>query len=208
MYKVFFNDSTLIIGTENNKSILDSNFTLLNSDDDRIIDQVVCRMELSSMPLAFALVVEDPDRFWFSFRNRFTVIQAAGGLVRNKDACWLFIKRLGYWDLPKGKIEMNELPSSAAMREVEEECGLRGLIIRKELEPTFHLYRSPYIKHQNNLVLKETHWFLMEYHGSEDLVPQVEEHIEAVRWIPGYEMESVLEGTYLSLQDLIRKNYQ
>ena len=34
------------------------------------------------------------------------------------------IQRLGDWDLPKGKVEKREGVEAAAVREVQEECGL------------------------------------------------------------------------------------
>ena len=120
------------------------------------------------------------DTAWEHFKSQFVEIPAAGGLVRNSEGAFLFIKRLGVWDLPKGKIEKKETPELAAVREVEEECGLSGLQVINQLDSTFHIYRSPYLPHPNNLVLKETKWFLMNYSGNEIPVPQVEEDIHEV----------------------------
>lgn len=39
------------------------------------------------------------------FKKQFTVIEAAGGLVRSAKGNFLAIFRNGTWDLPKGKIE-------------------------------------------------------------------------------------------------------
>jgi len=36
-----------------------------------------------------------------------------------------------YWCLPGGSIETNELPSEAALRELQEECNLTGRIVRE-----------------------------------------------------------------------------
>ena len=49
---------------------------------------------------------------------------AAGGWVVNEfnEVLWIF--RLGFWDLPKGKVETNENIKECAIREVIEECGL------------------------------------------------------------------------------------
>src|SRR5438552_3388516 len=52
------------------------------------------------------------------------LIEAAGGIVKNTDGAYLFIYRLDKWDLPKGKIEKGEKTKEAAVREVEEECGI------------------------------------------------------------------------------------
>jgi 8-oxo-dGTP pyrophosphatase MutT (NUDIX family) len=37
------------------------------------------------------------------------------------------------WIMPKGSVESGELPRAAALREAEEEAGLRGVVARKPL---------------------------------------------------------------------------
>lgn len=54
-------------------------------------------------------------------------IEAAGGLIVNQKKEILFIYRNGKWDLPKGKIESEENPPEAALREVKEETGLKNV---------------------------------------------------------------------------------
>jgi 8-oxo-dGTP pyrophosphatase MutT (NUDIX family) len=132
-------------------------------------------------------------------------IPASGGLVKNDSGLFLFIRRFGVWDLPKGKIEKKESPENAAIREVGEECGLSELKIIKQLDSTYHIYRSPYLKYPDNLVLKETKWFLMSYAGSEIPIPEMEEDIEEVRWFSPTEFDQVLTNTYSSLRDLLAK---
>jgi 8-oxo-dGTP pyrophosphatase MutT (NUDIX family) len=107
--------------------------------------------------------------------------------------------------LPKGKIEKGETPESAAVREVEEECGVSGLSIMRQLDSTFHIYRSPYLKFPKNLVLKETMWFLMSCERKQSLAPQVEENIEEVRWFAMNELEKVRANTYSSIRDFLDK---
>ena len=75
------------------------------------------------------------------FTTYFKFIIAAGGLVKKNDEKFLFIKRWGIWDLPKGKVEKNESLEMAAVREVEEETNVGGLFVQKRLEDTFHIYR-------------------------------------------------------------------
>ena len=148
---------------------------------------------------------EDVEQLWAWFRQGYRFVQAAGGAVSDGNGRLLAIHRLGRWDLPKGKVELGEALEAAAMREVEEECGLSGLEIIRPLDSTFHIYRSPYLTFPKNLVLKETQWFLMHYSGSEMPVPQMEEDIVEVRWVTTSELVEVMSHTYRSLSEFLAK---
>src|ERR671920_1716165 len=64
-------------------------------------------------------------------------VQAAGGVVVRADGRIAVIHRPRYddWSLPKGKLDGDETFEQGALREVEEETGIRGRII-EELSPT------------------------------------------------------------------------
>jgi 8-oxo-dGTP pyrophosphatase MutT (NUDIX family) len=132
------------------------------------------------------------------FKSMFILVEAAGGLVKNKNGEYLFILRHGKWDLPKGKIEKGESIEEAAIREVEEECGISGLTIIKKMEPTFHTY----FLHEKS-ILKPTYWFEMDCSDTSTLVPQAEEGITEVRWIAAEGLEMVRKNTYESIKDVI-----
>ncbi len=206
MYKVFFNDSTIQIGSEMNKSLNNNITEMFNSLDYGVVNQIISQIESTSSPRDFYILNHDVNSAWSYFRSQFVEIPAAGGLVRNAERSLLFIKRLGVWDLPKGKIEKKETAELAAMREVEEECGLSGLQIIKQLDSTFHIYRSPYLSFPKNLVLKETKWFLMSYSCNEIPVPQVEEDIQEVAWFSLADLDQVYSNTYSSLSDFLEKS--
>ena len=206
MYKVFFNDSTIQIGSEMNKSLNDNISEKFNFGDYSLVNQIISQIEVSNSPADFFILDQDVSSVWSHFRRQFVEIPAAGGLVKNLDGSLLFIKRLGVWDLPKGKIEKNETPELAAIREVEEECGLSDLNIIRQLDSTFHIYRSPFLPFPKNLVLKETKWFLMSYSGNETPMPQVEEDIEKVTWFAPEDLGKVYLNTYLSLCDFLNKS--
>ena len=206
MYKVFFNGSIIQFGSEMNKSLnnnITEMFDLVSYD---VVNQIISQIESAETPLEFFILNPEIDTAWEHFRSQFVEIPAAGGLVRNLDDALLFIKRLGVWDLPKGKIEKKETPELAAVREVEEECGLSGLDVIKQLDSTFHIYRSPYLSFPKNLVLKETKWFLMSYLGNEIPVPQVEEDIQEVAWFSTADLDRVYSNTYSSLSDFLEKS--
>ena len=205
MYKVFFNDSTIHVGSEINKSLNNNTPEKFNSGDYNAVNQIISQIESTKIASDFFILNRQDNSGWSRFRSQFVEVPAAGGLVKNAGRSLLFIKRLGVWDLPKGKIEKKETPEKAAIREVEEECGLSGLKIVRQLDSTFHIYRSSYLPFPKNLVLKETKWFLMVYSGNEVPVPQVEEDIEQAAWFAPEDLNQVYSNTYFSLRDFLEK---
>jgi len=205
MYKVFFNDSTIQIDAQSKRSSKNNITQMAVGENPDFVNELVSRIESGSVTKEFVILNDDPHRIWHSFKNQLVEIPAAGGLVINNERSLLFIRRLGVWDLPKGKIEKKETPESAAIREVEEECGVSGLKIIRPLDSTFHIYRSPYLNFPHNLVLKETKWFLMSCKNQQSLVPQTDENIEEVRWFPIDELDNVRRNTYSSIRDFLDK---
>ena len=134
-----------------------------------------------------------------SFSLAFKVIEAAGGLVKNKKGEYLFIFRNGKWDLPKGKIEKGEGIKTAAIREVEEECGIGKLKIVKELESTYHTYHA-----EEKAILKRTYWFEMLCEDDSKLIPQKEEGITDVKWIAKKDLQEVNENTFDSIKEVMK----
>lgn len=132
------------------------------------------------------------------FSSMFRIIEAAGGLVKNQKGEWLFIFRHGKWDLPKGKIEKNESIETAAIREVEEECGISSLSIIKKLPSTYHTY---YLEERP--ILKRTYWFEMNCTDTSPLIPQLEEGITDVKWLKTTSLEKVYTNTYSSIAEVL-----
>jgi ADP-ribose pyrophosphatase YjhB (NUDIX family) len=141
---------------------------------------------------------ENEEQLFVYFSKLFKVIDAAGGLVKNKNAQWLFIFRHNKWDLPKGKLEKNEAITDAAIREVEEECGIKGLSIVKQIPSTYHIYFI-----NSKAVLKRTYWFEMDCTDQSPLVPQQEEGITDVKWLSKGELKKVWDNTYESVRDVM-----
>lgn len=145
-------------------------------------------------------VSENPEDQMNIFFSNFKNIEAAGGVVVREDKL-LFIKRNGYWDIPKGKREEDETPEETAVREIEEECGLNGkFTIRKKLIDTFHTYEF-----KNKSVLKKTYWFLIDFSGELSTNPQLEEGITEVAWLNPLEMNQIKSNTYNSIIDVLEK---
>jgi 8-oxo-dGTP pyrophosphatase MutT (NUDIX family) len=146
---------------------------------------------------------EHPQKAFKAFCGALTEIKAAGGVVR-RDGQILFIFRNGKWDLPKGKIDKGETTKQAALREVEEECGIEGHRIIKDLPTTYHIYQSPYKKTKGEWIVKPTFWFEMEYNGANEGEPQVAEGISELKWFSIKKLDEVLENTYENLKPLIQ----
>lgn len=145
------------------------------------------------------IVSHDLNQLWKDFRSHYKWLPAAGGLVRNTNLNQLlFIFRRGYWDLPKGKIDAGEDAPTAALREVEEETGVRDLKLLGELPTTYHTYRN----RKERRVLKPTYWFEMET-KQDELVPQTEEDIELATWQSIDATLNAQEPLYASLKGLL-----
>ncbi len=142
----------------------------------------------------------DEDLLFEYFSSMFRNIEAAGGLVKNKKGEYLFIFRNGKWDLPKGKREKGEKIEVCAMREVEEECGIKVLNIERELISTFHTYYM-----EERAVLKTTYWFAMKGAENSILMPQTEEGITEVKWIKKKNFDIVLQNTYESIKEVLKE---
>lgn len=131
------------------------------------------------------------------FCDEFKIIEAGGGLIRNDNGQYLFIFRHDKWDLPKGKLNKKEKSEIAAVRECEEECGLKKITLKDFLMHTHHVY--PYKGHW---AIKKTWWYNMESNET-DLVPQLEESITKVEWKGKEDMPVVLKNTYSNIKDVL-----
>lgn len=127
-------------------------------------------------------------------------IIAAGGLVINKKNEILFIFRRGKWDLPKGKLDEGEDIEQCAIREVEEETGLRNIILGSLIKKTYHEYFDTWLKEE---VVKETWWYSMKIENEQTLIPQKEEDIEKIEWVNSIDLNNYLANTYSSIIEVI-----
>lgn len=127
-------------------------------------------------------------------------INAGGGIVQNEYGEYLLIFRYGRWDLPKGKQDKGEELSFTAIREVGEECGVKGLVLVKPVAYTRHSYWL-----DDLLVFKKTHWFHLCTPGRPAPSPQVEEGIEQCRWCTKEEAVLLLDGSYPSIKRLFQR---
>lgn len=144
---------------------------------------------------------QDVRSCWKHFCGKFKKITAGGGVVLNDEGQLLMIHRLGHWDLPKGKVEKGEDVAMCAIREVEEECGVKGLGITSKAVVTYHIHRR-----NGRKILKISHWYHMRTSYSGRLVPQVEEDIEKVKWVAPKKIAKKLDSTWPSVVEVIMRS--
>jgi len=201
MYKVFINERKLILSSEPQNSP-----KTLKYDGTHSFEFAIDLLE-NTASQGLNIYHENIDELWADFRNFFKNIEAAGGVVVNSERKILFIHRLGKWDLPKGKIEKGESRENAAVREVEEECGIFNLQLKDFISQTYHVYTEK----DGRKILKTTNWFEMFYNGTDTPKPQTEEGISEVGWKNEEEIErEILPSTFqnirLVLEDFKNKN--
>ena len=130
------------------------------------------------------------------FSHPFHYVEAAGGIVRNTEGQILMIRRFNRWDLPKGHIEQGEDSLSAAMREIEEETGVGGLIFDRQLCNTLHSYNV-----YGRWEIKRTYWYAFHC-SSATAVPQTEEDITEVKWCQSSVVAKNLEDSYPTIREV------
>jgi 8-oxo-dGTP pyrophosphatase MutT (NUDIX family) len=86
----------------------------------------------------------------------------------------------GTWALPKGLISPGESPEATALREVEEETGVRGRLLGK-LGDVRYVYTWA-----GERIFKVVSFYLVRYSGGRlgDLPPETAHEVAEVRWLP------------------------
>ena len=108
-------------------------------------------------------------------------VEAAGGVVvRDGKVALVHRPRYNDWTLPKGKLDAGESFEEAALREVEEETGLRARLV-SELPPAHY---------EVNGRPKIVRYWLMNVEDEGDFVPNDE--TDELRWVPLDEAPTLL----------------
>ena len=124
-------------------------------------------------------------------------VRAAGGIITAPDGTMLLIRRNNRWDLPKGKVEPGETLLQAALREVEEETGVKATGGERIMK-TYHLFNL-----YGGWHLKQTSWFAMQAE-KQPAKPQGEEGITEVVWVTPDEWHRRLSHSYGTLRTIAR----
>jgi 8-oxo-dGTP pyrophosphatase MutT (NUDIX family) len=200
MNTVFVNNKPLIFANVTEaQRWKDNPYYVFASESKTSIEDIILDMENTEDIGGIIYLSESSDASWQIFISYCKLSEAAGGLVMNERNEFLIILRHNKWDLPKGKLEYDEIPEAAAVREVIEECGIEAPEILRPLPKTFHTY------HENGKrILKKTHWYLMQLQGAGILIPQQEEDIQEAHWMTKEEIrEKVFLNTYASIKELL-----
>ncbi len=180
---------------------IETTFPIINVESAKEIIAVYESMTYEAMALhsEYHFLPSDYKKVTTEFKARFEVIEAAGGVVIKHDKI-LFMKRLGKWDLPKGKIDKGEDYQMAAVREVAEECGVKAKILYK-IGCTWHTFIQADKSHK----LKKTVWFAMQCIDDTEKSPQAEEGITKVKWTNPENIDKKLLNSYASIIHIYRK---
>ena len=133
-----------------------------------------------------------------AFFKKFTLVKAAGGFVLNENNEVLMMFRRGKWDLPKGKMDKKETFEECAIRETEEETGLKNIKLISPLITSYHTYHEG-----SRYVLKETKWFAMKINGEQKLIPQATEQITKLEWVKKNDVKKYLQNSFPSVIDVL-----
>lgn len=193
MQKIFVGNKPIVLTTKVESESDFKNYLIDTVDINKVLHHLKKEKYKS-----IRLIGENQELLLKKFLSLLPNIVAGGGKVLNAEGKILFIFRNGKWDLPKGKAEHKETIDQTALREVEEETGIRGLTITKPLEITYHIF-----KRNNQYFIKKTYWFEMFSDYSGDLKPQIKEGITMVKWIGPKKLKKVKTNIYANIEALI-----
>ena len=130
---------------------------------------------------------------------------SAGGIVlkREKRRLKVLLIKDGYgkWTWPKGNIGKGESSEDAALRETNEETGLKKLRIVEKIDRINYFYRL-----HGTLIYKTVYLFLMEAKGRKKFKIQTSEIRDAKWFTPEEALETVAyKGAKETLKKAIEK---
>jgi 8-oxo-dGTP pyrophosphatase MutT (NUDIX family) len=193
MYTIYVGDKPIILTTKVEKETDFKSFLLKSVN----IGKVIKTLNNTDLK-AVHLVHKNEDKLLKTFLKLLPNVVAGGGKVYNTKNEVLFIYRNDKWDLPKGKIEGKESIEETALREVEEETGVKGLKITKPLPTTYHIFKRNG-KHR----IKVTYWFEMTTDFEGKLYPQENEGITNVEWLDAEATQKAIENSYANIRVLV-----
>jgi 8-oxo-dGTP pyrophosphatase MutT (NUDIX family) len=196
IYKIYINESVLILTDS-----VPSDIEQYHEIDPKGFKFPKFSQKVASQDKAdvFLIRSDKTKKLFKKIKKSMEMIEAAGGLVSNEENKYLFIYRKGKWDLPKGKLDKGESFRKAAVREVEEECGITISSSGDKICKTYHIYEI-----DGQPVMKKTVWYWMRADNQAELRPQLEEGITDAKWLAPGDFMLVKANTYPLITDVIR----
>ena len=105
----------------------------------------------------------------------------------------------GHWDLPKGHVEKGEEETTTALRELEEETGLKDVKVIEGFKHPIHYF----FRKENELISKIVVFYLVE--ANHKKVKISFEHKDFV-WLP-YK-EAIKKMTFKNAKEVVEKAYE
>lgn len=198
-YKFFFGNRVVYLTGKVTKSFEKNNGLFYKFSNKEELREILFAFDNFQHLDALYILSKDTEAVLEIIKSFYTVLEAAGGIIKRSDGKFLGIFRNGVWDLPKGKVEKGEFYKQTALREVKEECGLKRVEVGKRLMDTYHTYSL-----KGDRILKRTIWYEMHLNHDEIPVLQAEEGITDCRWFDTETVSEALKNTYESLRDVYK----
>ena len=188
IYKIYMNQSVLVLA-----DFLPETLTDIQTIDHQHLDipKLFMQTKTTKSATTYFVLLKNPVEDFSLIKKKIKVIKAAGGVVKNGEGDYLFIYRLGKWDLPKGKVDPGETMKKTAVREVEEECGVMVDYLGPKVTTSYHAYQL-----KGEVVIKKTNWYEMGVNKVPRLKPQLDEDITKATWLPKDKFGKVRKNTY------------
>ncbi|KJJ85400.1 NUDIX hydrolase, core domain protein [Candidatus Omnitrophus magneticus] len=127
---------------------------------------------------------------------------SAGGVIIKKTLTGnleiLLIKdKYGHWTWPKGHIEKGETLEETALREIEEETGVKNLLLISKLAVQKYIFTF-----NKKKIFKKVHLFLFHLLTDVKITPQASE-IDDAKWFPAPDAINIIE--YKGAKEILEK---
>lgn len=107
----------------------------------------------------------------------------------------------GYWTLSKGKLEKDETPEEAAVREVREELGIQNLTLQEGIGGTEYVVHDP----EKGVLRRQVTYFLASTKDL-DLHLTSSGGLDGAGWFTGEELENI--KTYPDIKEILKKAFR